>query len=486
MRLRATILCTGAVAAAVAAAPAQGASGPVIFTVAGGDRGGFAGDGGLATRSLLNGPAGLLWVPNGFIVSDTINQRIRGTDFNGRITTGLGTGRSGDSGDGGTGIGSELQDPTALESSRNGLLFADTANSKIRGTYCCDAPRGSLRTYAGTGVSGYSGDGGPATQAQLNEPTGLLFIDDVIYIADTGNNRVRAILKDGTIRTIAGTGTAGFAGDGGPAAAALLNRPAGLASDYPRGIVVADSGNNRIRRIGFDGSITTVAGNGSASSGGDGGPATAAALNNPMDVAAVGGELYIAETGGNRIRRVDKAGTISRFAGAGGPRYGGDGGPPQKALLNAPRAVEIFLGTGGPDLLIADSDNNRIRYVAVPRPVQPDSDQFLGPLLALAPRPAAVRAPLRKRNGRLVVRDVKLGYVLSTGAPVTFVVRKKKTTRTMLRFTRPGGPGLNRTSLPRSLRSGKKRLTKGFYTLTLTARDKLGRVAVKKIELTVR
>lgn len=474
-------------AAAIAAAPAQGASGPVIFTVAGGDRGGFAGDGGPATKSLLNGPAGLLAVPNGFILSDTINQRIRGTDFNGRITTGLGTGRAGDSGDGGTGIGAELQDPTAIAPTDNGLLFADTANSKIRGTYCCDAsaPRGTLRTYAGTGVSGYSGDGGPAVQAQLNEPTGLLVLDGVIYIADTGNNRVRAIDKDGTIRTIAGTGAAGFGGDGGAAGLAMLNRPAGLASDYPRGILVADSGNNRIRRIGFDGSIATVAGNGAASSGGDGGPATAAALNSPMDVAVSDG-IYIAETGGNRIRRVDATGTISRFAGAGGPRYGGDGGPPQKALLNAPRAVEVFNGTGGPDLLIADSDNNRIRYVALPRPADTDAQEFQGPLLALAARPAAVLAPLKKVAKSLVVKDVKLGYVLSTGAPVTFVVRKKKTTRTILKFTRPGGPGLNRTSLPVRLRAGKKRLTKGFYTVTLTAKDKLGRVAVKQIALTVR
>lgn len=481
MRIRA-IAATAVAAVAVGAAIADGATGPTIFTIAGGEAGAFAGDGKPATTAALNGPAGIVMSGPNVLVADTLNQRVRQIAANGVISTVAGSGDRG-SADGAP-ASAKFQDPTGLAIGGPGLLVADSANSQVRAVAL---PGGAVTTIAGSGESGFSGDGGPARSALLNEPAGVAVVGDRIFVADTGNNRIRAIEKDGTIHTIAGTGTAGFAGDGGPAAAAQLNRPAGLAVGSA-GLLVADSGNNRIRVIRADGSIGTVAGTGAASSGGDGGPATAAAVNRPLDVAANGSELFIAETGGNRVRHVDAAGVISRLAGAGGPRYGGDGGAPATALLNAPRAVEV--GPGG-DLLVADSDNNRIRYVAVPRAAGSDGTD---PLLALAPRPATLLAPLKKvvkvvnrrKTGSLVVKDVKLGYTLSTGARVTFVVRKNKTTRTILKFTRPGGPGLNRLSLPKTLRVGKKRLNKGFYTVTLTAKDTLGRVAVKKIALTVR
>ena len=446
---------------------------PVIYGVAGGASGGHSGDRGPATRAELHGPAGIAASAKrgGYFVGDTINQRVRHVDRLGQIVTIAGNGSLGFGGDGGPATEAQFQDPTALAESLSStaLYVADTANHRIR-----VIRDGTITTFAGSDEQGFAGDGGPATAARLTDPQGLAVIHlpgdsgETVLIADTGNNRVRAVGPDGTIRTIAGTGTPGFSGDGGPATNAALNAPMGLAFGAD-GLLIADSGNNRVRLLRNDGTITTVAGNGGGGSAGDGGRAAAASLNVPVDVAVYPGGFAIAERDGNRVRSV-RSGLISGFAGRGGPRSGGDGGIATRALLNAPRAVEV--GPTGDDLLIADTDGNRIRYVSLPGDTT---------LLALAPRRESQLAPLRKRR----VADVRIQYHLTRAAGVRIVVRTKKGDRRIDSFAAPGRAGLNSVRLPARLRAGKRRLVKGFYRLAFTARAD-GATATKSTELIVR
>ena len=227
------------------------------------------------------------------------------------------------------------------------------------------APNGTVTTLAGTGAAGFSGDGGPATAAQLYGPTAVAIASDgAVYIADSGNNRIRKVATDGTISTIAGTGpgipnilqppsflTCAFSGDGGPATAAQLCDPAQLAFDKAGVLYVADFGNARVRRISPDGVIATVAGSGqpvppgqsggalsyspaSPFSSGDGGPAVHATFNRVGGaIFDAAGNLYVSDAGGNRIRKIAPDGTIGPFAGTGQPAYSGDGGPALQAAL---------------------------------------------------------------------------------------------------------------------------------------------------------
>jgi sugar lactone lactonase YvrE len=229
--------------------------------------------------------------------------------------------------------------------------------------------RGGLTRLAGAGRPGEAGDGGPATQAELRWCHGLAIgPDGSLYLADTDNHRVRRVTPGGIIQTVAGTGERGFAGDGGSAARARLARPEGVAVGPDGALYIADTGNDRVRHVGPDGVIVTVAGAGGqfldgpeptvVRSGGDGGPATAAHLNWPSDV-AVGpdGALYIADTFNGRIRRVDHAGVITTVAGSGRPSDLADAEPATEVWLDRPHGVAVGLdGT----LLIADSGNHRV------------------------------------------------------------------------------------------------------------------------------
>ena len=233
-----------------------------------------------------------------------------------------------------------------------------------------------IDTFAGTGESlsgfgGFGGDGGPATNAQLAFPTSVA-LDGAgnLYIADRRNHRIRKVDSSGTISTIAGTGEYGFGGDGGPATEAGLYNPNGVATDGAGNLYIADSGNHRIRKVDSTGTITTIAGTGERGFGGsdgdgDRGPATNAQLNHPSEVAVDGaGNLYIADEGNHRIRKVDSTGTIRHFAGLVGQRgrggFRGDGGPAVKAQLNQPADVAV---DGAGNLYIADSLNSRVRKV---------------------------------------------------------------------------------------------------------------------------
>jgi hypothetical protein len=222
-------------------------------------------------------------------------------------------------------------------------------------------PAPTLQLLAGTGVPGYLGDSGPAVGAQLIEPMGVA-VDAAgdVLVADL-SNRIRKITPDGDITTVAGSGIAGFAGDGGPATNAQLNHPTGVVVDAAGGILIADQHNYRIRRVDPSGTITTVAGTGLAAGHRDGGPATKADLNLPTTLAldAEGG-ILIAEMGERLIRRIDPDGTISTIAGDGGSGYDGDNKPATDASLTKPTGLAV---TPAGDVLIADQGDKRVRRV---------------------------------------------------------------------------------------------------------------------------
>lgn len=267
---------------------------------------------------------------------------------------------SGYSGDGGTATAAKLAYPAAVAIGDSGKLYiADKQNNCIRRI----SPTGIITTIAGVPTGGYGGDGGPATTARMNAPTGVA-VDAAknIYIADQGNNCIRRVSATGIITTIAGTGTPGYSGDGGPATAAMLSTPVALAVDGGGNVFVADQTNNRIRKISTTGIITTVAGSGSMSGfSGDGFAATAALLSGPAGIAVTGsGALYIVDQMNNRIRMVNPAGVISTVVGSGVSGYTGDGGNALTARLSFPAGV---VATDSGYIYIAEGNNNAIRKV---------------------------------------------------------------------------------------------------------------------------
>ncbi|MGH9022667.1 MAG: hypothetical protein ACRDV9_06155, partial [Acidimicrobiia bacterium] len=225
------------------------------------------------------------------------------------------------------------------------------------------APIGVIATIAGTGSRGSSGDGGLATTARLSAPR-TMDSDAAgnIYVADTENHKIRKIAASGVITTLAGTGTAGFSGDGGPAISARLNNPHGVAVDGAGNVYVADAPNHRIRRIDTAGLITTIAGTGTAGYSGDNRPATSARLAYPKGVeVAPDGSLYIGDANNHRIRRIGPTGNITTVAGTGTSGFSGDGGQATSARLKFPRNVS-FDGAG--NFYIADNSNFRVRRVS--------------------------------------------------------------------------------------------------------------------------
>jgi sugar lactone lactonase YvrE len=331
-----------------------------ITTFAGNGTTGFSGDGGPATSAALNGPfGGAIDSSGNLYFCDQANQRIRKVTPQGIISTVAGNGTAGFSGDGGPATSAALNGPNGVAVDANGNLFiADQLNRRIRKV----TPGGIISTFAGNGTSGFSGDGGPATKAALASPSGeAVDASGNLFFADLGNQRIREVTPQGVISTVAGMGTAGFSGDGGLATRATLNAPIGVAVDGVGDLFIIDLGNQRIRKVTPQGIISTVAGNGTMGFSGDGGPATSAALNTPSGVAVdAGANLYIADSGNQRIRKVTPGGIISTFAGNGTQGFSGDGGPATNAALNGPNGV-VFDASGR--LFFADRGNQRIRVL---------------------------------------------------------------------------------------------------------------------------
>ena len=331
-----------------------------ITTVAGNGVAGFGGDGGAAITANLNNPFGVTVDGSGTIyIADASNHRVRMVTSAGIISTIAGDGTAGYNGDGGVATASSLYSPGGVVVDGSGNVYiADSQNNRLRKVLT----GGTISTVAGNGTINYGGDGGAATSASLSNPFGLA-VDGLgnVYIADQQNQRIRKLATSGTITTVAGNGTYGFSGDGGPATAASLANAAGVAIDGSGNLYIADQGNNRVRKVTPAGSITTVAGNGSASFSGDGGVATAAALNFPAGVVVDGsGNLYVADSQNNRVRKVTPAGSITTVAGTGTAGYSGDGGSATGAKLNYPAGVAV---DGSGNLYIADQGNHRIRKV---------------------------------------------------------------------------------------------------------------------------
>ncbi|MEK4358706.1 S-layer homology domain-containing protein [Paenibacillus sp. FSL M7-1455] len=337
-------------------------SGGTISTVAGNGTAGSSGDGGAAWMAQLNYPYGVAVDSGGNLyIADTLNHRVRKVDASGNINTVAGNGTAGSSGDGGAAASAQLNKPfgVAVDSGGN-LYIADTLNHRVRKV----DTSGNISTVAGNGTAGSSGDGGAAASAQLNKPYGVA-VDSGgnLYIADTFNHRIRKVDASGNISTVAGTGTAGNPGEGEFATSANIKYPYGVAVDSGGNLFyVADDGSSRVRKVDASGKISTVAGNGTAGSSGDGGAAALAQLYLPYGVAVdSGGNLYIADTYNQRVRKVDASGNISTVAGNGTAGSSGDGGAAALAQLNFPFGVAV---DSGGILYIADTNNNRVRKVA--------------------------------------------------------------------------------------------------------------------------
>jgi len=360
---RKRVISTGVVGGAKREIQVQVAGG-TISTLAGSGAPGYSGDGGAATSALLRHPEGVAVAPNGDVYfADTDNDVVRKVAFaTGIITTVAGNGLPGSTGDGGPATSARLKAPEDVFVAASGDLYiADTGNHEIRKVATAT---GVITTVVGNGSPGSTGDLGLATAARLNSPRGITVASNGdFYIGDRSNNKIRKVTAlTGIITTYVGTGTAGYSGDGALATLARLNRPQGIHLASNGDLYIADALNSAIRKVAaVTGIITTYAGTGTAGFSGDGGAATSAQLNAPeaMHLNSVG-DLYIADTVNNRIRRVSSGGTITTVAGTGTAGSAGDGGSATAAQLDTPRGIAI--GSNGA-YYIGDRNNNKIRKV---------------------------------------------------------------------------------------------------------------------------
>lgn len=362
MRLKFILLLTF-VFSLIYVRPAEAQTG-IITTIAGFPTGscGYNGDGIPAVAAQLHVPIGITMDSVGNIYfSDHINNRIRKINTAGIISTVAGDGTVGYTGDGGNATDAKLDNPTGVAVDHSGnLYFADEQNNAIRKV----SSSGIITTISGNGTSGYSGDGAAATAATLYLPYEMT-IDPSgnLYIVDQDNNAIRKINTAGVISTFAGTGVFGYSGDGGPATAAQVYYPTGITSDAAGNIYIADRGNNLIRKVNTSGIITSVAGTNFFGYSGDGGPATAAQLSFPSGVTVDRfGNIFFSDSYNYRVRMVNTAGIISTVAGDGVNGLSGDGGPATLASLSNPMGVVI---DDSENLYIADANDCVIRKVKI-------------------------------------------------------------------------------------------------------------------------
>lgn len=338
----------------------------IINTVAGNQSWIYRGDGLAATSSPIFLPFGIAVDPAGnLFIADSSNNRIRRVDAASQLmSTVAGNGNAGNTGDGGLATLASLSSPTSvvLDGAGN-LYFSDSNNHAVR---TVTAATGIITTVAGVpGTQGYQGDGGSATLANLDTPDAVAIdsINGYLYIADTGNNVIRKVnLATHIISTFAGNHTAAYAGDNGPAISASLNGPWGVTVAPDGQIYIADQSNHCIRKVATDGIISTIAGNGTSGFTGDGGQAKDAVFDSPAATALdVAGNLYIADSGNNRVRKVNAAtGVIITVAGSANESFSGDGGPADQAGFYGPYALML---DGPGNLYISDVFHNRIRKV---------------------------------------------------------------------------------------------------------------------------
>ena len=340
-------------------APAAAVLPGLVGAVAGTGAAGNSGDNGAPTSAQLHTPLAIVVDGMGnYYFADSANNEVREISAaTGMITRVAGTGTAGFSGDGAAATAAMLNTPSGLAIDGAGNLYiADTGNNRIR-----KVTAGVISTFAGTGVAGLLGDGGPAASAQLSGPQGLFLTPaGVLYVADTGNHAIRIIgLRSTGINTIAGNGTAGSSGDTQQASLALLSSPQGVAVDNNAVVYIADTGNHKVRRI-AGGIITTLAGGGA--SGFSDGAAATALFSSPTALAVdAAANVYVTDTGNNVVRRIAN-GQVATVAGTGTGGASGNGSNSTSATFNAPQGVGL---DGSGNILIADTGNNLIRNVNV-------------------------------------------------------------------------------------------------------------------------
>ena len=310
-------------------------------------------DGDPVFRHTAEGPDGSLYF------TDTFNNRIRKVSPEGVVTTVAGNGERGFSGDDGPATSASLAWPHDVNVAADGTIYiADANNDRIRAV----APDGIIRTIGGTGGAGSSADGIPALQAKIPNPKSVVAWGDWVYVSSLDNRVRRISLTTGLIETVAGTGTPGFAGDGGPAVAAELDGPQRIALTEDGTLYIADTRNHAVRRVdSVTGVITTIAGTLGTPGRGADTVATESALSFPRGIAVDGDQVYVADSDNDRVRRIDlTAGTITTIAGGDAAGYVGDGGPASAALLYQPRGLTL---TSDGRLIIADTFNSVIRVI---------------------------------------------------------------------------------------------------------------------------
>ena|GEM_PF-465209 len=378
---------------------------PVVTTVAGSGRRGVQGDDGPAARAEFAAVSGIAIDTRGSIfVADPETHVIRRVRPDGIIQAFAGIGTNGFSGDGGPAIRARMNEPAGMAVDAAGnLYFADRANRRIRRI----AADGNITTIAGNGQAGSDGDDGPALQASFREPSQLIFdTAGNLYVSDAAANRIRRITPAGIITTYAGTGQPGFSGDDGPAAAARLTSPAGMAFDRQGNFYFADQLNHRIRRIDTRGVIRTVAGTGVAAWEGDNRPAVGAAFNSPFGLAFDNaGTLYVTDRENHRIRAIDAQGTITTFAGRGLGAFFGEDAPPAQTSWSFPSAITA---DAAGNLIVADPGNLRVRRIQFPLPPPPQT---------------AIRAVLNTFSSQAVISGFSLASLFGenfVGASLTW------------------------------------------------------------------
>lgn len=378
----------------------------VINAFAGNHTQGYMGDGASALSAECFAPAGITVDSVGNIYfCDLGNSVVRKINTSGVISTVAGNGIQGFSGNGGPATAAKLYQPTSVAVDNHGnIFFTDDGNNMIRKV---DAS-GIITTIAGTGTAGSLGNYGPAVAAQLSGPSGIaLDHKGQVYIADVYNNAVRIIDTTGMIYNIAGGSGPGSIGNGGSAILCALYYPKGVTLDSAGNIFIVDQGNQAIRRINTGGVINGYAGNGTAGYSGDGGYGYMAELNNPTEVATDrAGNLYVADYSNHRIRKVKPSGYISTVAGNGTSGYSGDGGSPLAAQMAGPYGVAVDRNN---KLYITDEINNVIRVIDMTTGVENElslSDNHL----KVYPNPTegalTIEVPATKVAAEMTVVDV--------------------------------------------------------------------------------
>jgi sugar lactone lactonase YvrE len=335
----------------------------VITTIAGNNTPGFSGDNGQATAAMLSGPRFAKMDASGNLyIADFTNNRVRKVTPAGIITTVAGNGTTIHSGDNGPATAAGISAPQSIALDKSGNLYIVESVSDGRGKWIREVNLSGVITTIAGGALGYGGDGYPAIAAGFENIADIAIDHNSnIYITDFGNSRIRKIGKYTVITTIAGNGSWGNTGDGGPATDAQLNQPMGLALDAIGNVYFADQTNNSVRKIDTSGFISTIAGKGATGATGDNGPATNAELSSPTGMAVDGsGNVYISDFGNSRVRMV-KDGIISTIAGNGTWGYNGDGSPATAAQLSAPMGVYV---DAAKNIYIGDIGNNVIRKIA--------------------------------------------------------------------------------------------------------------------------